>query len=226
MTWMRKSWWKFTGAVILLVIVTYGLISKVPALDITNETIRNLFYHVPMWFTMYALFFYSVVYSILYLRHNDHGYDLHARSAAEVGFLFGLMGIATGSIWAKYTWGAYWEPRDPKLNGAAIAMLIYLAYFVLRSAVEEDTKRARLAAVYNIFAFPMQLAVTYIMPKFMESLHPASADTVSFKQYELDFQLRVIFYPACIGWIILGFWIFSLVFRYQKIKTAIDHEEI
>ncbi len=223
--WIRQYWWKLLGASILMVVVTYGLVSKVPALDITNESIRNLFYHVPMWFTMYALFTYSVWHSIQYLRKQDHDHDIHARSAAEVGFVFGLMGIATGSLWARYTWGTFWEPRDPKLNGAAIALLIYLAYFVLRSAVEDETKRARLAAVYNIFAFPMQLAVTYIMPKFMESLHPASADTVSFKQYELDFQLRMVFYPAVAGWVLLGFWIFTLVYRYQKIKLRTENEE-
>ncbi len=223
--WMRKYWWKLTGVGILMFVLTFGLISKVPALDITNETIRNLFYHVPMWFTMYSLFAFSVYHSIQYLRKSDHDHDLQASASAEIGFLFGLMGIATGSLWAKYTWGTWWEPRDPKLNGAAIALLIYLAYFVLRSAVEDETKRARLAAVYNIFAFPMQLAVTYIMPKFMISLHPASADTVSFKQYELDFQLRMVFYPACLGWILLGFWIFTILYRYRKIKNINEYEE-
>lgn len=225
MNWMRKLWWKLLGAGILLFVLTYGLICSVPPLDITNETIRNLFYHVPMWFTMYALFAYSVYHSIMFLRKLNMDHDLHAQSAAEIGFLFGIMGIATGSLWAKFTWGTYWEPRDPKLNGAAIALLIYLAYFVLRSAIEDETKRARLAAAYNIFAFPMQLAVTYIMPKFMLSLHPGSSDTVNFKKYDLDSQLRVVFYPAVIGWVLLGFWIFTILYRYQKIKISHQNEE-
>ncbi len=223
--WIRKYWWKLLGAGFLMYALTYGLLCPVPALDITNETIRNLFYHVPMWFTMYALFTYSVYHSIQYLRSAVDDHDIQARTSAEIGFLFGVMGIATGSIWAKYTWGTYWEPKDPKLNGAAIALLIYLAYFVLRSAVEDETKRARLAAVYNIFAFPMQLAVTYIMPKFMLSLHPSSADTVSFKQYDLDSKLRLVFYPAVAGWVILGFWIFTLVYRYQLLKIKSENEE-
>ncbi len=225
MNWMKRYWWKLLGVGILMFVLTFGLLSKVPTLNILNETIRNLFYHVPMWFTMYALFAYSVYHSILFLRKLNMDNDLHARSAAEVGFIFGLMGIATGSLWAKYTWGTFWEPRDPKLNGAAIALLIYLAYFVLRSAVEDETKRARLAAVYNIFAFPMQLAVTYIMPKFMISLHPGSSDTVNFKQYEMDSQLRLVFYPAVLGWILLGFWIFTLVYRIQKLKIISENEE-
>ncbi|MCX6189651.1 MAG: cytochrome c biogenesis protein CcsA [Bacteroidetes bacterium] len=222
---MKRYWWKLLGVGILMFVLTLGLLSKVPTLNILNETIRNLFYHVPMWFTMYALFAYSVYHSILFLRKLNMDNDLHARSAAEVGFIFGLMGIATGSLWAKFTWGTFWEPRDPKLNGAAIALLIYLAYFVLRSAVEDETKRARLAAVYNIFAFPMQLAVTYIMPKFMISLHPGSSDTVNFKQYEMDSQLRLVFYPAVLGWILLGFWIFTLVYRTQKLKIISENEE-
>ncbi len=225
MNWMKRYWWKLLGVGILMFVLTFGLVSHIPHLHILYETIRNLFYHVPMWFTMYALFAYSVYHSIQFLRKLDMNHDLHAQSAAEVGFIFGLMGIATGSLWAKYTWGAFWEPSDPKLNGAAIALLVYLAYFVLRSAVEDQTKRARLAAVYNIFAFPMQLAVTYIMPKFMTSMHPGSSDTVNFKQYELDSQLRMVFYPAVIGWILLGFWIFTLVYRTQKLKMISEDEE-
>jgi heme exporter protein C len=224
MTWMHKSWWKVIAVLLTGYALTYGLLCRVPALDIINETIRNLFYHVPMWFTMYSLFTYSVVYSIIYLVKQDEVYDMQAFNAAEIGFLFGLMGITTGSIWARFTWGQWWEPRDPKLNGALIALLIYMAYFVLRSAVEDETKRARLAAVYNIFAFPMQFAVTFIMPKFMVSLHPASADTVSFKQYDLDAALRMVFYPAAAGWILLGFWIFTLRHRYQKLKMIKENE--
>jgi heme exporter protein C len=224
MTWMHKSWWKATGVLLVGYALTYGLLCKVPALDIINETIRNLFYHVPMWFTMYALFAYSVVYSIIYLVKHDEMKDMQAVNAAEVGFVFGLMGITTGSLWARFTWGHWWEPRDPKLNGALIALLIYLAYFVLRSAIEDETKRARLSAVYNIFAFPMQFAVTFIMPKFMVSLHPASADTVGFKQYDLDATLRLVFYPAVLGWITLGFWIFTLRHRYEKLKLIKENE--
>lgn len=221
---MYASWWKVLCAALLGYAIVYGFLSQVPRLEILNETIRNLFFHVPMWFTMYSLFVYSLFHSVMYLRKPTEIGDHKARISAETGFFFGMLGIVTGSIWARFTWGTWWEPRDPKLNGAAIALLIYLAYFVLRSAVEDENKRARLAAVYNIFAFPMQLAVTYIIPKFMISLHPGSADTVNFKQYDMNSDLRWVFYPAVLGWILLGFWIFSLSYRTLLLKIKSENE--
>ncbi len=123
-----------------------------PYRGILHETIRNLNYHVPMWFTMIALLLASFVYSILYLRTLKPDYDLMAGQLANVGVLFGFLGLATGSFWARFTWGAFWSP-DPKLNGAAIGVLIYIAYNILRRTVEDRSKVGRLAAVYNIMAF-------------------------------------------------------------------------
>src|ERR1700743_3330955 len=119
---------------------------------IPDETIRNLYFHVAMWFGMMILFIVSLVYSIKYLRTNNHIFDIYALEYAKTGIVFGAMGLATGSAWAGFTWGAFWS-NDPKQLGAVIALLIYLAYFVLRNSVTDIDKSARIGAVYNIFAF-------------------------------------------------------------------------
>ena len=149
---MRKNWWKILASLLLIYSIIAGLLLEVPRLPILHETIRNLYFHVPMWFTMIILYLISVIYSIKYLASGNEKHDLLAVEMVNTGIIFGFLGLATGMIWANYTWGAPW-PNDPKLNSAAISTLMYLAYVVLRGALDEEQKRARISAVYNIFSF-------------------------------------------------------------------------
>ena len=98
-----------------------------------------------MWFAMIAVLIASLYYSIKYLGNNVLRYDVLAEECAKVGMVFGVLGLLTGSIWAKNTWGAWWT-NDVKLNGAAATMLIYFAYFLLRNSLDDEHKRARIAA--------------------------------------------------------------------------------
>lgn len=186
------------------------------------ETIRNLFFHVPMWFTMMFMAFLSLIYSIKYLRTDDIINDIKAKAFSQVGLIFGFLGILTGSIWAKFTWGDWWVIEDVKLNGAAITVLIYLAYFSLRSAIKEKTQRAKLAAIYNIFAFVMMQVFIMVLPRVLDSLHPGNGGNPAFSKYDLDNSLRLFFYTGVIGWILLGVWITSLKIRIQKIHEKLD----
>ena len=169
---LLKSWWKILSFVLLLYTCTIGFLVKIPVLDgRLQQSIRNLFFHVPMWFGMMVLLIVSVINSIRYLSTSNPLYDNYSAEYAKTGVVFGLLGLITGAIWANYQWGQAWS-GDPKQNGAAIAMLIYLAYFVLRGSVTDETKRARISAVYNIFAFAMLFPTIWIMPRLTESLHP------------------------------------------------------
>lgn len=181
---------------------------------ILKQSIRNLFFHVPMWFTMITLLFYSLIQSILFLSKGDLKYDLKAKVAAQIALYFGILGILTGMVWAKYTWGAFWT-NDPKLNGAAIGMLAYFAYFILRSSVEDHIKRGKLSAVYNIFSFTIYMVFIMILPRINDSLHPGNGGNPGFNVYEQDNVMRLFFYPAVIGWIMLSFWIKDLYENYE-----------
>jgi len=132
----------------------------------------------------------------------------------------GLLGIITGMIWANYTWGSPWH-GDPKQNGAAIACLIYLAYFVLRGSVQNDEQKARLSAAYNIFAFVAMVPLIFILPRMMSSMHPGADGNPAFNMYDLDSSMRPVFYPACVGWILIGTWIASLRIRMRLIEDKI-----
>ena len=136
-----------------IVCVAYAIVGGflMPAPDdigILAKTIRNLYYHVPMWFTMIILLTTSYVYSIKYLSKGDLRLDNLSGSFIKVSMVFGLMGLVTGSFWARFTWGTWWV-EDAKLNGAAIGMLIYLAYYILRNSLEDDVQRAKISAVYS-----------------------------------------------------------------------------
>jgi heme exporter protein C len=185
-----------------------------PYREILYESIRNTFFHVPMWFAMTLLVIMSLVFSIRYLMSGNAAFDIYAHQAVVTALLFGLCGLMTGSVWARYTWGQFWV-NDPKLNGAAIGVVIYVAYLILRGSVTDQIKRARIAAVYNIFAIVVFLLFIFIMPRLTDSLHPGNGGNPAFSKYDLDSTLRLFFYPAITGWILLGLWIFSLLVRLE-----------
>jgi heme exporter protein C len=221
---VRNTWWKIIAVTLLIYTILGGFLFEVPRLNIVNETIRSLYFHVPMWFGMVVMFLVSTIYSIKYLRKSSISHDNFAVSFANTGLLFGLLGIVTGMIWANYTWGSPWH-GDPKQNGAAIALLVYFAYFVLRGSVENQEQRARLSAVYNIFAFAAMIPLIFIIPRMTSSMHPGSGGNPGFNMYDLDSKMRMVFYPACIGWILLGTWISTLQVRMKKIDEHIAELE-
>lgn len=217
---MKQKWWKVLAVVLLLYTVIGGFLLQVPRLNIVNETIRSLYFHVPMWFGMVALFLISTVFAIRYLRNPTIENDIYSSEFANTGLVFGLLGIFTGMIWANYTWGSPWH-GDPKQNGAAIAVLVYLAYFILRGSIEGQEQRARLSGVYNIFAFAAMIPLIFIIPRMTSSMHPGSGGNPGFNMYDLDSRMRMVFYPSVIGWILLGAWIATLRIRYRLLEEKI-----
>ena len=201
---------------LLVYTIIGGLLFKVPELAILNETIRVLHFHVPMWFGMIFLFTASVVNAVKFLKSGDATHDLNSQKLAEVGMLFGVLGLLTGMLWATFTWGEPWS-NDPKQNATAISMLIYMAYFVLRGSISDDQLRARISSVYNIFAFSALIPLLFILPRLADSLHPGNGGNPGFNAYDLDSNLRLVFYPAVIGWTLLGFWIAVIKIRIGRI---------
>lgn len=192
-----------------------------PYQNVIYESIRNTYYHVPMWFGLMFMFIGSVWYSIQYLRNPLKEYDRRAIAFTEMGILFGLLGLTTGMVWANYTWGKPWS-NDIKQLMTAVALLIYLAYFILRSSFDESEKGARLAAVYNIFAFASLVPLLYIVPRMFASLHPGATGNPAFGSNDLDNTMRMVFYPAIIGWSLLGLWITQLRYRYLRLIDRVN----
>lgn len=186
-----------------------------------SETIRNLYYHVPFWFAMFIIFIAGITQSIQYLLTNEPEYDYKSMSFTLVGTVYGIIGLITGMIWAKDTWGTYWSWQEVKMNMTAIALLIYLSYFILRQSFDDDEKRARISAVFSIFAFAAMIALLYVVPRMVSSLHPGSGGNPALGADDLDNSMRLVFYPAIIGWTLLGVWMTSLVYRMHIVRDKI-----
>jgi heme exporter protein C len=220
-----KGWLKITAALLLIYVHIAGLLMDVPRLPILNETIRALYFHVPMWFGMVLLYLLSVYHAVRYLRNPAQDTDVKSMSYAHVGTAFGVLGMITGMLWANYTWGSPWH-GDPKQNGAAIALLVYLAYFVLRGSLDNEEQRARLSAVYNIFAFAAMVPLIFIIPRLTDSMHPGSGGNPGFNAYDLDSRMRLVFYPAVVAWFLIGLWVTSLRIRIKQIEERLDSTQL
>jgi heme exporter protein C len=221
---LKHNWWKLLGVLLILYSIIAGFLIDVPELPIIRQSIRNLFFHVVMWFSMMVMFGTSLARSLRYLSTFDIKHDVYAIQSVNVGLFFGILGICTGMEWANFTWGTPWT-NDPQLNGAAITILAYFAYLVLRRSIDEENKRARIAAVYNVFAFVMLIVFIGILPRLAQgSLHPGkggSPMTVN----NLDVTMRMVFYPAIAGWIIVGYWLTGIRVKMDFIRQHLDNPE-
>ena len=208
---------KIFCVLLLTYTVTAGLLFDVPKLPILNETIRVLYFHVPMWFTMIFLLLMSSFNAYKFIANGDKNFDVKSYNYANVGVYFGVLGLITGMFWAKYTWGTYWT-NDPKLNGSAMGLLIYFSYFVLRSSIKDESQKGKISSVYNVFAFAMLIPLIFILPRLTDSLHPGNGGNPGFNVYDLDSQLRIVFYPAVVGFILLGIWITDIKLKLSKLN--------
>lgn len=209
-----------------LVIIAAFALSAATNLPILEQTARNLYFHVPMWFTMMVAYFTSAWFGIKYLKTNDMMWDIKAAEATRVAMLFGILGMLTGIMWSRFTWflgtGKWWG-SDPKQMMAAVQLLISGAFFVLRSALENPRTRARISAVYNIFSVVSVIFLLYVLPRLTESLHPGAGGNPAFDKIT-DPTMRMVFYPAILGFFGLAWWLYEQRVRLAKIETALLDE--
>lgn len=196
---------------------------RFPFRNILIETIRNTYFHVPLWFSMIILFGMSSFYSYKYIKKPDVGVDQKIYSLVSVGVLYGILGTLTGAVWAKFTWGAYWS-WDVKQNMTAVCLLMYFAYFLLRNSIEDPDRRARVSAAYNIFSFIAMIPLLFIIPRLTDSLHPGNGGNPALGGEDLDHRMRMIFYPAILGWTLLGLWIADLEYRILRLKHKMAYD--
>ncbi|MFI5135047.1 MAG: cytochrome c biogenesis protein CcsA, partial [Chitinophagales bacterium] len=216
----RQIWWKILCVILVVYTIVAGLLIPIPELDILHESIRNLFFHVPMWFGMTLMLLVSIIYSIRYLMNNNLREDVIASSSVKVGLVYGIAGMLTGMQWARSTWGAWWV-NDPKLLGAAVGLLLYLAYFILRGSIDDMDRRAKVAAVTNIMFYAIFIPAIFIVPRLTDSLHPGNGGNPAFSSYDLDDNMRKVFYPAVLGWTLLAGWIMTLAARTKMIELQL-----
>ncbi len=234
LAFFKNNGYKILGVVLFGYALIAGLLKSLPDMGGNMaQTSRNVFYHVPMWFTMYLLMGISVVYSILFLLKGKDRFDVVARESARTGMVFGLFGLSTGIIWSRVTWRelipsdsfAAWWSWDPKQTMVVVALMIYAAYFILRAGIEESSSRARISAVYNIFAAASLIPLTLILPRMLGGLHPGGDDGNPLENIRLSNEFRVVFYPSVLGFMLLSIWILELRVRFTLYQQKFDDVE-
>lgn len=140
--------------------------------EATMGAVQRIFYfHVPSAWVAFAAFAVVFVASIQWLRTKRPWWDALAASSAEVGILFCTVALLTGSIWARPTWGTWWD-WDPRLTTTLVLWLIFVSYAMLRSMVDEPSKRANLAAVVGIVGF-VDVPIVFMSIRLWRTIHPA-----------------------------------------------------
>jgi len=185
----------------------------VPGLE---DKARIIFFHVPMaWVTTLA-FIISLIYGIRFLAKKNMDDDLKTAASAGLGLMFCILATVTGSLWAKFNWGSFWN-WDPRETSIFVLLLIYGAYFALRSAIEGEEKRATLSAVYAIIAGATAPFFIFIMPRIVEGLHPNEA-IVSKGKISMNPTMLLIFLSSLAGFTALYFWMLNLRVRAERLE--------
>lgn len=192
-----------------------------PIIPGLEEKARNIFFHVPTAWTTVVAFLVALFYGVRYLRTKNIDYDLKSVTSAGLGLLFCILATVTGAMWAKFNWGSFWN-WDPRQTSIFILLMIYGAYFALRSAIEVEEKRATLSAAYAIIAGLTVPFFIFIMPRMLSGLHPGAKGDSSgsgplFESKMMAANMRVLFYTSLIGFNLLYIWLFSLRLRIARL---------
>jgi heme exporter protein C len=203
----------------LTVVLVLGILGPIARLPILEQTARNLYFHVPMWFVLYAGAIAGAWHSARLLATGRDLHDIRAESAWLVSMTAGTAAILTGIVWSRFTWYVgtdIWWNGDPRQVMVAVQLLIGGAYFVLRGAVDDSRLRARLSAVYALLATATMPYLTYVMPRRLRSLHPGAEGNPAFSQMDIAPDMRWIFYGASAGFLMLAWWIYT-----QRVRMVV-----
>jgi len=212
--------WQF-GLLLLLILVNLAAFFWAPLAEGLGELTRILYFHVPVaWVTVLA-FLIGAVFSIIFLKKRELKYDYIAESASQLGFLFCVLATVTGSIWAKASWGSFWN-WDPRETSIFILLLIYAAYFALRSAIDQPDRKAALSSVYSILAFVTVPFFVFIVPRIYSSLHPDPLVNTQGK-IQMDSKMLTTFLTSMFSFTVFFLWLFKrkvdIVILKLKIKS-------
>ena len=162
----RALGWLAVAGLAAGLVMAFGVAPR----EATQGNVQRIMYlHVPAILVAYLAFGVVLVASVSYLWGRAAGADRLAHASAEVGVVFTSINIATGAIWGKPTWGAWWT-WDARLTSVSIMFVIYLAYLLLRAMIEDGERAARFAAVLGIIA-ALDIPLVHFSVLWWRTLH-------------------------------------------------------
>ncbi|HWR83549.1 MAG TPA: cytochrome c biogenesis protein CcsA [Candidatus Deferrimicrobium sp.] len=217
-------WWKILIFVVMAAVIVCSFVTPAPQEQIGPAS-RIFYYHIPMAWICVVAFGMAMVFSIRYLKTRRPAEDDKAATAARLGFMFCALAAVTGSIFAKITWGSFWN-WDPRETSIFMLLLIYGAYFALRSAVEVEERRAALAAVYAIFAFLTVPFLIFVLPRVVPSLHPPDSVVNKNLEFTMGVTVRWIFFTSLLCFTAVFLWMFGLARRVSTVGRRLTEREM
>ncbi|MEG6584467.1 cytochrome c biogenesis protein [Dendrosporobacter sp. 1207_IL3150] len=164
---------KLIGLILITftIFVVYAIFAFVPPVEGLGYLVRIAFFHIPVAWVSVLAFLVSAITAAQYLKTRNLKYDHLSAYSAKLGLIFCLLAVVSGAIFAKLTWGAYWN-WDPRQTTIFILCLIYGAYLSLRPTIEDEDRRATIAAVYALMSFLTVPFLVFVIPRMYFSLHP------------------------------------------------------
>ena len=170
--------WLWALTLVALVIGLYGALAASPADYQQGETVRIMYVHVPSaWLAMMAYSIMAIASAAAIIFRHPLA-DVAAKAAAPIGAVFCFLALATGSIWGKPMWGAWWV-WDARLTSMFILMLLYIGYIALWQAIDEPTRAAAIARIVALVGF-VNIPIIKFSVDWWNTLHqPASVFKMS-----------------------------------------------
>ena len=208
----------------LLMAAAAGMVFFYAPLEIVMGYVQKVFYfHVASAWVGMLSFIVAAVAGIIYLKKRSGIWDIVSYAAVEIGILFALITIITGSIWARPIWNTWWT-WDPRLTTTTIMALVYVAYLMLRQGIDDPEKRARFGAVYVIIG-ALSVPLTFLSIRIFRTIHPVviAAPTATSAAFEMA--------PKMLQTFLFSLFVFSVLFvdllwhriKLGKLEAEVEH---
>ncbi|HLE29755.1 MAG TPA: cytochrome c biogenesis protein CcsA, partial [Anaerolineales bacterium] len=204
--------------IVLLVIATALVFFYAPRERVMGDVQRIFYFHVPSAWVGFLAFLVTLVAGIAYLRTGSRGWDRVGYASVEIGLVFTVMTIVSGSIWARPAWNTWWT-WDPRLTTYTILALIYVAYMMLRQGMEDPDRRARFAAVYGIVGF-ISVPITFFSIRWWRTIHPVvigSSSPTAEGGFDMTSPMRLVFFFSLFTFTVLYFCFLANRLRLERL---------
>jgi heme exporter protein C len=208
---------------ILMPVTIFMAFLWAPPAAILGDSSRILYFHVPLAWVSILAFIVAGFFSIAYLADKKRtftGLDEKAHNSAVIGLVFTILAVIAGSIWAKISWGVFWN-WDPRETSIVIVLLIYIAYFSIRSTMARSDNRGRIGSAYLILAMITLPFFAFLIPRIYPSLHPDPIINANRKIF-LDDRMRSTLAVAIVSFTVLYCYILHIMNRMMKLQKHIE----
>jgi heme exporter protein C len=217
------SW--LTGTV--FVVALYIVLIWAPQEAIMGDVQRVFYFHVAAGWVGALAFLVTAIVGGIYLARGEQRWDRIAVASVEIGVVFTIINIVTGSIWARPIWNTWWT-WDPRLVTATIMLLIYIAYIMLRQGIEDPDRRARFGAVYGIVGF-ISVPITFASIRIFRTIHPVvvgSSDPTALGAFDMNAEMRVAFFFSLFTFTLIYITLLWYRLRLQQQKEKIEERKL